>query len=86
MRTYPCRGCGRPIIWIKTPGGKSIPCDPREVAYWQCRGGRHRIVTRNGEVVSAELEGMPGTMTGIGYISHFATCPQATNFRKRGER
>ena len=30
-----CRGCGADIIWIKTPGGKSMPCDPIPVMYWE---------------------------------------------------
>ena len=27
MRNVVCKGCGAPIIWIKTSGGKSMPCD-----------------------------------------------------------
>lgn len=83
MKTYPCRGCGAPIVWINTPAGKSMPCDPEQVVYWQTPGGSQKIVTPNGEVLSAELEGAQEKATGIGYISHFATCPQAGQFRKR---
>lgn len=41
-------------------------------------------VTPNGETVSAEIV-QPGTQdaTGVGYISHFATCPVANMFRKK---
>ena len=83
MNTSTCRGCGAPIIWIRTSGGKSMPCDPEVKTYWQSPTGLHKIVTPNGEVVSASLEGDPQTATGIGYTSHFATCPQAGKFRKR---
>lgn len=83
MKTYTCRGCGKSIIWIQTQGGKSMPCDPEQVVYWQKPGGSQKIVTPNGEVLSAELEGEQEKATGIGYISHFATCPQAGQFRKR---
>ena len=82
MNRTTCRACGAPIGFIKTVAGKTIPVDPEEVAYWQRTGGSKKIVTPNGEVVSAELEGDPQTATGIGYISHFATCPCADQFRK----
>jgi hypothetical protein len=26
-----CKGCGAPILWRRTPEGKSMPCDPGEV-------------------------------------------------------
>lgn len=77
------RGCGASIRWIRTLGGKSMPCDPEAKTYWQSPTGLHKIVTPNGEVVNASLEGDPQIATGIGYISHFATCPQAGKFRKR---
>ena len=46
--------------------------------------GKERIVTPNGETVSAEIV-QPGTQdaTGVGYISHFATCPVANMFRRK---
>ena len=82
MRICTCRACGAEIVWIKTLGGKSMPCDAGQVAYWQKPGGSAKIVTKNGEVLSAELEGDPQTATGVGYISHFATCPDRDQFRK----
>lgn len=82
-RTYPCRGCGRPIVWIKTLGGKSMPCDPEPVTYWKDPNGTHKVVTPNGEVVTADIDGFPKTATGMGYVSHFATCPNAAEFRRR---
>lgn len=73
-----CKGCGKPIVWI----GK-IPCDPEQIIYRQEKKGNLRVVTPNGEVLSAVLSDDPSTATGIGYISHFATCPQADRFRRR---
>lgn len=35
-----CKGCGREIIWIMTPSGKAMPCDPDEVVYWEKRGAK----------------------------------------------
>lgn len=78
-----CRGCGAAIIWIRTPGGKSIPCDPEQVLYRSKKEGGIKIVTPNGEVLSAKLESIPNEADGIGYVSHFATCPEAGRFRKR---
>jgi len=83
MRTYTCRGCGAPIIRIKTVGNKTMPCDPEQVTYWQDSRGAHKIVTPNGEVLSARLDGDLQKATGIGYMSHFATCPAADKFRRR---
>ena len=70
-----CRSCGQQVIWIKTVAGKNMPCNPQLVTYRQ-GNGREKIVTPNGEVHSAEIveSGTPNA-TGIGYISHFATCP-----------
>ena len=73
-----CRGCGREIIWIN-----KIPCDPEQIIYRAEKKGNLRVVTPNGEVKSAILSDNPETATGIGYISHFATCPDADRFRRR---
>lgn len=78
-----CKACGAPIVWIKTPGGKSMPCDPEQVTYWQRSGAKGKIVTPNGEVLSCVFEGDPQAATGIGYVPHWATCPQADSFRRR---
>lgn len=78
-----CRACGAPIIWIKTPAGKSMPCNAGGVFYWQKDGGKSRVVTANGEVVSCVLSGDTGEATGIGYIPHWATCKAPEKFRKR---
>lgn len=78
MKTAKCRGCGAAIIWTGV-----IPCDPEPVVYWQRKGAKGRVVTPNGEVVACDFAGEPSEATGIGYISHFATCPCGENFRKK---
>lgn len=78
-----CKGCGAPIVWIKTPGGKSIPCDPDMVPYWQKAGAKGKVVTPNGETISCEFDGDLQTATGLGYVSHWGTCPMADSFRRR---
>ena len=72
-----CKGCGAEIIWI----GK-IPCDPEPVTYWEKHKARGKVVTPNGQVVSCEFSGELAKSTGVGYITHFSTCPCADQFRK----
>ena len=33
MKKATCRGCGAPIVWIRTAAGKSMPCDAEPVLY-----------------------------------------------------
>lgn len=75
MRRSRCKSCGKEIIWVKTSGGKAMPCDAEPVTYREEKGGSRKIVTPNGEILSGELTDDPDRATGIGYISHFATCP-----------
>lgn len=82
MKTSICKGCGRLIGWIRTSAGKSMPVDYEAVLYWQDPEGKQKIVTPNGEVVSARLFGTSEACTGKGYMSHFATCPQAEAFKR----
>ena len=77
-----CTTCRAEIIWIKTIGGKPMPCDPELVPYWEQLGAKGRVVTPNGEVLACEFEGT-GAPTGVGYASHFGTCPQADQHRRR---
>lgn len=83
-----CRGCGAEIIWIKTPAGKSMPCDAQAVTYWAKEGAPGKVVTPNGEVISCEFTGELRDATGIGYVPHWYTCPDAGSFKKgrRGGR
>lgn len=77
-----CKSCGAEIIWIKTTAGKSMPCDAAPVTYWKNPKGKATVITPNGETYRADLEGDLDKATGIGYIPHWATCPQAKNFRR----
>ena len=84
MMKSTCRGCGAPIVWIRTAAGKSMPCDAEPALYKAREGAAGKIVTPNGEVLSCDLDVGPDEATGIGYISHFVTCPQAEQFRRKG--
>lgn len=79
-----CKSCGATIIWVGMQSGKSMPCDARQVAYWEDKKGEATIITPNGETVRATLQAQRTPPTGVGFIPHWATCPQAQNFKKRG--
>lgn len=78
-----CKSCGASIIWIGMRSGRSMPCNAEQVTYWKDAKGKDTIITPNGETVRANLSGDLESATGIGYISHWATCPQSFIFRKR---
>lgn len=73
MREARCRGCKAPIIFAVTEQGRTIPLDVRAPTYR----------------VKQEDDGtLPGTLRaqrtrGV-LVSHFATCPKASAFSRRG--
>ena len=77
-----CRSCKAAIIWIKTATGANMPCDPTPRYYRPDKYGNAMIVTPGGHVVKASLAEEKDAR-GEGYISHFATCPEAGKHRKR---
>lgn len=77
-----CRACGREIVWIKTKAGKSMPCDAEMKMFWEDEAGKDVIVRPDGKTVRCRLDGDPVKHTGMGYVSHFATCPYAGKFRR----
>lgn len=79
-----CAGCGRQIMWLKTRAGKNMPVNPQMHYYRADPSGGEKIVTQYGDVVTGFTGVEPSQADGVGYISHFATCPNAGNFRRRG--
>lgn len=77
------RGCGAPIVFVKTTAGKMMPCNPGLKLFWFKRGARDKVVTIGGEVLSCEFDGPRSTVSGFGSVSHFSTCPNANSFRKK---
>ncbi|MBR4544915.1 MAG: hypothetical protein IKO14_02900 [Oscillibacter sp.] len=83
-----CKGCGAPILWHKTAAGKLMPCDPDPVAYWERPGATGKVLTawtqysERGRLASCDFAGTPGTESGIGYVPHWATCPNWRDFKK----
>ena len=77
-----CKSCGAKIKWIDTSAGKKMPVNAEQVKYWQRDGAKGKAVTLNGEVISCDFTGDISKPTGVGYISHFSTCPNADAHRK----
>ena len=82
LKTMPCRGCGAEIAFIKTVKGKTMPVNPESV-YFMPDGGPNTYVLPGGDVVRGREAERGDTGVQIGYISHFATCPERDRMRKR---
>lgn len=77
-----CAGCGAMAIWVKTQAGKNMPCNPTLHNYKIDPTGKEKIVTQTGKVVTGVTGVDAQSADGFGYISHFATCRSANNFRR----
>lgn len=78
-----CKSCGRRIRFIRMKSGKSMPVNESFVNYKLADGGKDRVVTPDGDVVSCISGVSAKDADGYGYMSHFATCPGAAKHRKR---
>lgn len=79
-----CKKCGAPMVWVTMPkSGKWFPCDEGLVEYKADPDGEDLIVTQNGELISCTFD-FQCKPDGLGRIPHWATCPYADDFRKRG--
>lgn len=75
-----CRSCGTKIDWIKTITGKNMPLDPDYIQYSEAKQG-DVLVTDGGVVYKVDhSKDLPSVK---GRVSHFATCPDANNWRKK---
>ena len=83
-QTSKCKSCGAEILWIKMGSGKMMPVDAKPISYSEVflPGTKDTLtlVTEKGTLVSTVFD--PGG-DNIGYTSHFATCPNANQHRKR---
>lgn len=77
-----CRSCGTRIIFIRMKSGKSMPVNPTFVNYKNNPGGKDRIVLPSGDVIACDANVSAEEADGYGYISHFATCPNAGKHRR----
>jgi len=86
-----CKTCASPVVWIRTTAGRAMPCDPKRVEAWKpptpaegitSQAERVTLITDQGDVLTAFMQGGPGWTSVVGRISHFATCPDADKHRK----
>jgi len=71
MKTVPCKGCGKPIVFAKLKDGSYVPLDPKPPVY---AVGDLEGIGGHGVVASR----VPDTLM----VTHFATCPEANRFSK----
>jgi hypothetical protein len=68
FNTAKCRSCGAYIVWLKTKAGKNMPVDADSL---------------DDVDLEAEAGEMPLFDPSAGHISHFATCPNADQHRRK---
>ena len=77
-----CRSCNAEIKWIKMASGTSMPVDP--YLRTMIKGeGADVIVTEDGHIIHGRFASYEEGANVSGYISHFATCPNAQEHRRR---
>lgn len=86
MSLASCKACGAPIGFIKTVFGKTVPVDAESKLYIPDPKGKDMFVLPDGTTERGWKVNVKGEATKIGYISHFATCPEADKFRKRTKK
>jgi hypothetical protein len=68
-----CRSCTAPITWVYTQGGQRTPLDeqPEPAGEWVLIG---RTTVRKAQ---------PDDDPKLRFVSHWATCPDASKWRRR---
>jgi hypothetical protein len=75
-----CKSCGAAIRFVKTEAGRTMPIDLEPVddgTWFLGEDGVVRIMTKEPAELRGQMIAMPL------YKSHFATCPNASAFRKQ---
>ena len=76
-------GCGATVLWVQTTAGKKMPIDIQERYVSEFgTGDKLTLVTLDGAVVSARECARSAEGAVAGRQSHFATCPQASTYRR----
>ena len=79
-----CRSCGAEIVWIITAKGKAMPCDVKKIKGVRAKFGDTLLVTEAGTIERVDVRAPIGGVPSVeGYISHFATCPNADTHRRK---
>lgn len=86
MKIVNCRACGKPIMFLKTQNGKSMPVDTESLYFVPDLNSKDLYVLPDGEVVHGCPARDEDPDRHIGYVSHFATCTNSEFFRKKNPR
>lgn len=74
-----CRSCHAEIVWAMTEAGRRIPIDAEPQT-----DGTIRLVDRSYEGRMERFAQIAGkSTTEVRYVTHYATCPDAADWRKR---
>lgn len=79
--TANCRSCAAPIRWGQTEGGNRIPLDPEPA-----EDGNVVVLRMVGGTPQIKVYGYRGDIPAsvpFRYRSHFVTCPQGKEWRKK---
>jgi len=84
-----CRSCGAPVLWAlngATKRGEPLDAEPRDdgnieiVAHTEIDGRRVPVAHH----LTKDERDQHSLIARHRYVSHFATCPNANDWRKRG--
>lgn len=79
-RVATCKRCSAEMIWCRTGRGKKMPVDAEPTA-----AGLFVLEGDEQDPLAHRLANdAAATYTGEKYTSHFATCPNADEFRQKG--
>lgn len=80
-----CATCRAPIVWAYTPSGKRIPLDAEHTD-----DGLRPVTSPQGNLVATGEEILGAVVVrveqGGRFVSHFATCPDAGQHRRKKAR
>lgn len=78
-----CRSCGAEIVWVTMQSGKKMPCDAELIGFLEKNDAQTVFIRPDKGIVMRGVKA-PTDMTCFwGYRSHFETCPQADQFRRK---
>jgi hypothetical protein len=75
-----CKKCAAAIRFIKMQSGKYMPVDPDKKPYRE--GGSEIFITDDGKMIRGHSPFGPEPVNGYAYTPHWATCPDAAEFRR----
>lgn len=85
-KTSKCRApsCSAEVVWVRTTNGNLMPLDPKptddgNIILFPKTDGPVAYVVGPADLLGEAYAGLPR------YVSHFASCPDAESFRRRGE-